>query len=204
MFGIGYVYWLLFNIVQQNALGKDEPPSMPELTGFGEVFSALFKVLLMFAVWTTPAVVVRHAAQGEPHELFTAIGMALAGPSTLWSYVIGPTHLLGVRVVAGVGLLFIPMSLLAVATFNSLRGVHPIPLLQTMVRAPLQYLACCVAFYAATAAISVMWAFVAGATGLTVGLILFPLVLVYCAFAVGRILGGLHAANRERFGWVRR
>ena len=127
--------------------------------------------------------------------------MALAGPLTLWAFVIDPAHLLGVRIVAGIGLFFIPMSLLAAATFNSIRGVHPIPLVQTMVRAPLQYLACCAAFYGAVFAI---WGFVASQTGIGIAILLFPLVLVYCAFAVGRILGGLHAANRERFGWVHR
>ncbi len=203
LFAVGYVYWLLFKVVQQNALEKDQPPSMPELNSLGEVFGVLFKVLVLFAVWTAPAVIVAHVTEGTPQLFFEVLGMALAGPFTLWAFVIDPGHLLAVRVVAGIGIFFIPMSLLAVATFNSLRGVNPIPLVLTMAQAPLQYLACCVSFYAATAAILAIWGLVATQTGVGIAILLFPMALVYCAFAVGRILGGLHAANRERFGWVR-
>jgi hypothetical protein len=203
LFAVGYIYWLFFNIVQKNALEKDEPPSMPDLESFGEVFSVLFKVLILFAVWATPALVVAHAAEGIPGNLLQGIGMALSGPFGLWAFVIGPAHPLGLRIVAGLCLLFVPMSLLAVATFNSVRGVHPVPLVRTMVRAPIQYFACCVAFYAAIAVIFIVWGLFATQASAVIGIIAFPLVLVYCVFVVGRILGGLHAANRERFGWVR-
>jgi hypothetical protein len=201
----GYVYFLLFTAIQKNSLGEDESPSTPEFDNLIEVVPALLKVIALFAVWTAPALLASYGADGQPANLFSfeSAGLLLGGPGTLLSYVMGRGHTDIVRVVAGFGLLILPMSLLAVATFNSLRGLHPVPIILTILRVPLQYLFCCAAFYGVLVLRDVLVATVMIEANLLLGLLAMPLFLVYSLYVLGRVLGGLHAANSARFGWVR-
>lgn len=201
----GYIYFLLFSVIQKTSLGEDEPPTTPDLDNLMDVLPAFWKVIMLFAVWTAPAVIFSHLADGSPRVLLhiETIGLLLGGPGTLWSYIIGPGHTDVVRLLAGVGAFLLPMSLLAVATFNSLRGLHPAPILITIMRVPGQYIVCCIVFYLVLLLREVLWIAVGAASTPLLGLCLKPLFLVYSLYVLGRMLGGLHAANSTRLGWVR-
>ena len=204
-FAYGYVYFLFFTVIQKTSLGEDEPPTTPELDHVVDVLPVLWKVIVLFVVWTAPAVIVSHLVAGKPRTLVSleAVGQLLGGPGTLWAYMIGPGQVDVVRVVAALGVLLLPMSLLAVATFNSLRGLHPVPLAATIVRVPLQYLVCCVVFYLVVFLRAVLTIAVAvTSASFVLAVCLQPLFLVYSLYVLGRMLGGLHAANSARLGWV--
>jgi len=161
----GYVYFLLFSVIQKTALGEDEPPTTPDVDNLLDLFPSLFKVVMLFAVWTAPTIIFSHLADQSPKKLmsFEAAGQLLGGPGTLWSYIIGPGHTDVVRFLAGLGAFLPPMSLLAVATFNSLRGLHPAPILITIMRVPMQYIVCCAVFYLVLVIREVLWVAVAEA-----------------------------------------
>jgi len=199
----GYLYLLFLTVIQQTAMGDAEPPTTPAVEDVGDLFGSLWRVLVLFAVWTTPAVVVSHVVNGEPEGWIGGTVLALSGPAALLAFIGGPEQAAVVRVVAGLGALFLPMSLLAVASFRSLRGLHPVPLAITISRAPLQYIVCCVFFYLVVLARGGLFG-LDQITGVPfVDPLIRSVVLVYSLYAVGRMLGGLHAANSVRFGWVR-
>ncbi len=199
----GYVYFLLFTVIRKTSMGEDEPPTTPDLENLVDVLPTLWKVIMLAAVWTGPAVILSHLADGTPQKVDQGVVLTLGGPITLWSYIIGPGHTDVVRFLAGLGAFLLPMSLLAVATFNSLRGLHPTPILITIMRVPGQYVVCCAVFYLVLLLREVLWVAVAAASSPLLGLCFRPLFLVYSLYLLGRMLGGLHAANSTRLGWVR-
>jgi hypothetical protein len=174
-FGSGYLCLLLLSAIQRAALGDNVPPTTPDLNlaeGLPGIVSPLARLVAVVVVWAAPATVVYFAGGREPTKLF-------------W-------------VLAATGALFLPMSLLAVAVFESLHGLNPLGLLAAMVRAPLQYAACCAFFYVIVAS---AWMVIAS-DALRHFWPLQAVVIVYAMFAAGRLLGGLHAANSARFRWV--
>jgi hypothetical protein len=177
MFAYGYVFLLFLRVVQQTALGEQDTPSTPDVEGLGDAFMALFRVLVVLLVWIGPALIAYHAAEQQATAVF-------------W-------------VLAVLGAAFLPMSLLAVATFESLRGVNPLPLFTAILRVPGQYAVCTACFFAVIGLRYVLLDLDA-ITGLRlVDVSIKHLAFVYSLYVAGRLLGGLHAANSLRFGWVR-
>ncbi|MBN1917566.1 MAG: hypothetical protein JW889_06625 [Verrucomicrobia bacterium] len=177
LFAYGYGFLLFLNVIQKTALGEAETPTTPEVSGFGEAFVALARMFVVLLVWTAPAMIAYHAAEGQITPLF-------------W-------------MAAGIGGAFLPMSLLAVAVFESLRGINPVPLFLSMVRVPAQYAACCLFFFLVIGARHVICSLDSITELGFAGTLIRNLVMVYSLFVLGRLVGGLHAANSLRFGWVR-
>ena len=173
--GCGYMCLLFFSAIQRAALGDNVPPATPDMSlskGMDGLLAPMARFVSVLVVWAAPATVVYFAGGREPTKLF-------------W-------------VLAATGALFLPMSLLAVAVFESLHGLNPLGLLAAMVRAPVQYAACCAFFYVIVAS---AWMVIAS-DALRHFWPLQAVVIVYAMFAAGRLLGGLHAANSARFRWV--
>jgi hypothetical protein len=176
LFAYGYLFLLFLRVVQRTALGEETAPSTPDMSGIGEAFVALLRMLVVLLVWTAPATIAYYAAGRQTGVVF-------------W-------------VLVAVGGAFLPMSLLAVATFESLRGVNPIPLLRMMARVPVQYALCCAVFYLVIGARYAVCD-LESITGTTVlDVFVKQLAVVYSLYVAGRVLGALHASNSLRFGWV--
>ena len=177
IFAYGYLYLLFLKVIQKTALGDDSPPSTPEIESFEEVFTVFFRILAVLIVWIVPAITAYYAAGAQATALF-------------W-------------VLVAAGVLFLPMSLLAVGMFETLRGLHPLPLLKAMLRVPLQYIFCC-AFFHFVIAMAYLVQDMESITGIrALDLFIGEAAFVYALYVAGRLLGGLHAANSIRFGWVR-
>jgi hypothetical protein len=214
----GYAYLLLMRVIQSTSLGDNEAPATPGVESLGDLFKAYGRIALLFAVCTVPAII---AWQNQPVVSLDLLGfvyLALQGPATLAVFLIVPGADAFVRFLAVLGLLIMPMSLLAISTFESVRGLNPVPIVVTILRVPVQYVACCVLFYAIPVLAIVLFAVAfavnlgffegtVGAPSITLAMVLayfgLWLVIVYALYAAGRVLGGLHAANSARFGWVR-
>jgi hypothetical protein len=177
IFVYGYLYLLFLKVIRKTALGDDSPPSTPEMESFEEAFTVFFRILAVLIVWAVPAITAYYVADQQATVVF-------------W-------------ILAGVGALFLPMSLLAVGMFETLRGLHPVPLVKAMVRVPLQYIFCC-AFFHFVIGLAYVVQDLDSITGIRVlDVLIGDAAFIYALYAAGRLLGGLHAANSVRFGWVR-
>ena len=177
LFAYGYLFLLFLRVVQQTALGEATAPSTPDMAGIGEAFVALLRMLVVLFVW--------------------------AGPATIAYYAAGERTTVAFWVLALIGAAFLPMSLLAVATFESLRGVNPMPLVQMIARVPGQYALCCAVFYIVIGARYAVCDIetITGTAALDV--VIKEVAVVYSLYVAGRVLGSLHASNSLRFGWLR-
>jgi hypothetical protein len=113
----------------------------------------------------------------------------------------------------------LPMSLLAVARLDSLRGLNPLFLVPRIVRVAEHYAYSCLAFYAVPLVIAVLCTYAFAPTikaywalesvsalpefGLGSYALFFIacLVVVYGVFVAGRVLGALGAADADRLNW---
>ena len=215
----GYLVLLLFETIRKTALREVGPPGAPSEASPPYMVRAVIRLAGILIFWTLPAVVVAYLADGTPATWERFGIMTLSNVGTLVMLAVRSGHSLVVRVLAAVGAFMVPMSLLAVARLDSIRGLNPFPLVPRILRTLGQYVSTCLAFYAVPVAIAVLYvhAFaktmraygaldnLSGFTELDPGAyVLFfaaCFIVVYGVFLVGRILGGLGAANAERYEW---
>jgi len=171
-----YLILLFLTVTQQTAMARNEAPDMLDWGEADVPFVEILKLFVVLAAWVGPAVGVYFLAGRQTTPLF-------------W-------------VLASVGAVCMPMSLLATAAFESVRGVNPLGFLGAIFRVPVQYVACCAFVYV----FGLLGYMLLGSRALTgrwfLDVVLRSVGLVYMAFVMGRVLGGLHAANSARFGWV--
>jgi len=176
LFAICYVIFLFLTVTQQTAMARNEAPNMPDWGVTDVPFVEILKLFVVLAAWVGPAVGVYFLEGRQTTLLF-------------WG-------------VASVGALCMPMSLLATAAFESFRGVNPLGFLGAIFRVPIQYVACCAFVYV----FGLLGYMLLGPGALTghwlLDVVLRSIGLIYMAFVIGRVLGGLHASNSARFGWV--
>ena len=130
LFMLGYLCAYYISIIGSTAAGEDEMPDWPE---FRDFWDDIIRPLLLLVA----ALVVSYI----PLFLctFIAAGWALAGSFELMSF----------WVIVGVvcGMLYLPMSLLAIAMFDSVVALNPVTIVGTIVKIPLQYLLACGLFF---------------------------------------------------------
>ena len=165
----GYLFAYMQKIVRASAEGEDEPPSWPEVTDIG---SDIFHPCWLFLATTAAAFV--------PGFLLTGFSPA-AGFALL-----------------GLGMLYFPMALLAVAMSDSLSGLNPLIVVSAALKVPGPYLVAAIV----CGVLVVVRGIVPNFFTLPVvsNFVLAPFWLIIVMIEM-RVLGILYYTNREKFGW---
>jgi hypothetical protein len=120
----GYLLRYYFSVVSDSAEGKPSPPTWPELergSYISESFDAIFKFIGPAALSFAPAAAYYFFGPKKPDLTLLYLLIAF-------------------------GCVYCPMGLTAVAVFDDLGALNPIPIVRSMFRAPLEYLATCIIF----------------------------------------------------------
>jgi len=215
----GYLVMLLFGTIRTTALREEEPPGAPSDASLFYMVRAVVRLVAVLIFWTLPAVVAARVADATPDTWEQFSLMMLGNVGSLVMLAIRPGFSLVVRVLAVLGVLILPMSLLAVARLDSLCGLNPFLLVPRIVRVARHYASCCIAFYAVPLVIAVLYVHAFAPTmkaywsldsisaftqlsPVTYALFFLAcLIVVYGIFVAARILGGLGAANADRLEW---
>jgi hypothetical protein len=177
----GYLSAMMLKIIRSSATGEQELPGWPEFSCWWEdILRPFFLVLGTILFCMLPAIV----------WFFMMLkGQAGAGPG-------GGLVFLGL---VGLGLLYLPMGLTAVAIFNTAAALNPAVVGGSIFRIPLQYLAACgVLLVAVGARMGFAYAF---ASMPILGAVVNGLVAFYLLTVEMRVLGLLYHANSEKLDW---
>ena len=183
MFLSAYVCAYYISVIGSSAAGEDEPPDWQDLSSFWDdvlrpVLLSAAAILVSFA----PLLIYRRITTGS---WFSYQGNEPKGFEEL-ALVIW-------------GLLYLPMSLLAIALFDSVVALNPVTIVGSIVKIPLRYLLACLFFFLAyfvniLAAVLLVVIPIAG----IVAQIFFSLYMMLVAM---RILGLIYYANAKKLGW---
>jgi len=176
----GYLFSYAKHIITSTAEGRRELPDWPD-----------------FSDWKDDILI--------PYVHLVALVIVAFGPSLIiaaWQATHGGDLRVAFFCALAFGLLLAPMGMLALTMFDSLLALNPIPLIMTMGRVPLQYLAAAATF---EAGLALYW-FAEGAIKKTITVPILPALLSSFLYlyllAVGmRILGLLYLNYSGRFGW---
>ncbi|MBN1919493.1 MAG: hypothetical protein JW889_16470 [Verrucomicrobia bacterium] len=215
----GYLVMLLFGTIRTTALREEGPPAAPSEAPPLYMIGTALRLAAVLILWTLPAVAAARLADGTPATWEQFGRMMSANVGTLILFVIRPGFSLVVRVLAVLGLAMLPMSLLAVARLDSLRGLNPFMFVPRLVRVAGHYALTCIAFYAVPLVVALLAIHVFGSTikaywslesfsdlaqlapHTYVLLFAASVILVYATFLAARVLGSLAAANADRLEW---
>ena len=177
-----YVWAYYISVIKSSAGGEEEPPDWPDLSNFwDDILRPLLLVAAALIVSAVPLIICG----------FIAVG---------WGF-LGSIELMAAWVWIGVavGLLYLPMSLLAIAMYDSVVALNPVTIIGSIVKIPLQYLMACVLFFLVFYVNGQIQAYmdqipIAGA----IGRIFLSL---YMMMVASRILGLIYSANAKKLGW---
>jgi hypothetical protein len=175
----GYMFAYMQNVIISAAQGDDKP-SWPDVTDFiGDILVPCFRLLVMIAACFAPAIAI--------------VIWGLAGGEGVLKLLIPAVVL---------GCLYFPMTLLAVAMFDTIGAVNPLVIVPAIIKVPLEYLVVCV--------LTAMIAAVRFGGDLILPLAI-PVIIVpdlisaflglYLLTVETRILGLLYYTKKERLGW---
>jgi hypothetical protein len=177
IFTFGYFFAYMQSIINTTAQGDEEMPMWPDFDGWTSVAEPFWQLLAIVVVCLGPA------------WLYTrfASNVQLWLEATLW---IG-------------GLLYLPMSLLAVTIYDSLAALNPLLIVLSIVKVPLEYAATCVVF-------GLLYYTLALASRQLDEAIQSPLLStivreffsLYTLTVVMRVVGLLFYTKQERLGWA--
>jgi len=176
LFATGYLCAYLQKIVQSSALGDENMPSWPDLSGFGpEVVQPALQYLGTFVFCLGPGILWLMLAPGE-YKLCGYLLLALGG-------------------------LYLPMALLAVALYDSLAAVNPLLVIPSIFRVPAAYLGVCVGMAAVMAVGRIVDTFGGVIRIPILSSMGFGFLALYFQVVGMRILGLLYYTQQERLRW---
>lgn len=177
---VGYLNAYMLRIISGTGSGEDEMPDWPSFADFyTDIIRPYFLVLGVTAVSFLPAI------------LFTIAVMVLR-PSPL---LIVPGYI----ALIGLGLLYWPMALLAVAMIDAAEGLSPMIVIPAIFKAPLAYLMALVVL-GLLVLVRVLSTAILSSIPIA-GSILDGVLSFYFLIVEMRILGLLYYANEDRFNW---
>jgi hypothetical protein len=179
---LGYLCAYYISVIGSTAAGEDELPDWPDFSGFWD--SMIRPLLLLLA-----AVVVSYI------PLFLCVFIAIG-----WAFV-GNVELTSFWVIIGVvcGMLYLPMSLLAIAMFNTVAALNPVTIIGTIVKIPLQYLLACGLFFLVFYVNTQIEAYVMQVP--IAGVVAQVFLSLYVMMVAMRILGLIYYGNSKKIGW---
>ena len=175
----GFLCAYLIKVVGSSALGEKELPGLPEVSDV--VMDAIYPLFLLGGAvlfCQFPALV-----------LVLGRGYGEWEISAYW-----------VEVASQIGLLYLPMSLLSVALYQSLSALHPLLVLRWIVRVPFQYLVTCVVLLCVLGATEYLALHLLPSAPILRGF-LFSTLNLYALLVSMRILGLLYYANEGKLAW---
>ena len=185
MFGAGYLFAYLRLILNASALGEDEMPDWPEMTG---VISAFFELLGTVCFCFAPAIgltlyAAYMGAHGNNESPSIWLGWAIAASLIL-------------------GCLYFPMAFLAMAMFDSIGGVNPLLVIPSIAKVLKDYLLTVVMF----GLILILRWLAMKYLKVVLPVPLLPtfvsdLVGLYLMTVEARVLGLLYRENKSELGW---
>jgi len=184
IFGTGYLFSFLKNIIACTAQGDDRMPDWPELTQWKEdIVSPMFQFLVISVVCFGPALAAYFAMD--------------------WWFDVDYPWL--VWLVALAGCVYFPMAFLGVAILDTLTAVHPLFVVGSILRVPREYAVAVLVF---GGLLLFRWL----SETLLQSLLKIPLVpaLTSDLLSIGllmveaRILGLLYLAHKDDLGWFKR
>ncbi len=173
-----YLLRYLFSVVSDSAEGEPSPPTWPEFergSYISESFDAIFKFIGPAALSFAPAAVYYFFGPKKPD--FTLLYLLIA-----------------------FGCVYCPMGLTAVAVFDDLGALNPIPIVRSMFRAPLEYLATCIIF-AFLLLVNYLRQIYLVIPILAIGPVIRWFILLYLWTVTMHLLGMFCYANRHKLRW---
>lgn len=176
----GYLLLMLQQIVQTSSQGETRPPTWPDFDGFGEVLMKTSQWLVAILLCFGPGFfLIFSSRDGE------SMGRAVFGLVALFA-----------------GALYLPMSLLGIAMFDSVNALHPMLVVRSIARIPGHYALTLIVLVllGGVKALTGQLGDLPGALGI-VGHFVDEFDGLWSAFFSARLLGGLYHLNHRRLGW---
>jgi hypothetical protein len=179
----GYLFAYAKSIITSTADGRKDPPDWPDFSDWkDDILVPYAQLLALVVVCFGPAFIIGLWHPGTETEARIAYFAAL-----------------------GLGALFAPMGMLALAMFDTVSVLNPIALTWSILRVPLHYLVAAAAFEA----VLVLYWFAASAIESLMPVPFLPQLIssflnLYVICVGMRILGLLYMSNQDRFGWFSR
>ena len=176
VFALGYLCAYLQKLVQSSALGDENMPAWPDLSEVGqEIVQPALQYLGSFVLCLGPGILCLRLAPAD----FKAYGYLLLG----------------------LGSLYLPMALLAVAMYDSLAAVDPMLVIRSILRAPSAYAGVC-AGMAVVVGVEFLVETLSGLMRIPIlSSIGSGLVGLYFQVIAMRILGLFYYTQQERLRW---
>ncbi|MGC9453270.1 MAG: B-box zinc finger protein [Phycisphaerae bacterium] len=175
---LGYLFAYAFRVVSETAGGDDEPPDWPDFGDPAEFLRPLGLVLAVLVLCLSPVIA---------YGIAVGAGAAESSPVLSW-------------LLLGIGLAFMPMSLLSAALYDSLAGLNPVHLFRSIVRVGPAYLAA-VGMLAAVVLLGFLLLVVQPIRIPILSSFFGVAVELYCIMAAMRIIGLLYANYEQRLRW---
>jgi len=175
----GYYCAFMLGIIRSSVCEEDELPDWPSFTDWQE---DIFRPLV--------------------HVIGTVIFCALPAGLYYFIQIHDKEHFDNVFwFLAGIGVLYFPMGLLAVAVYDSLAGLNPLIVFIAIAKTPVQYLLALLGL-AVAVALS-MWIAAMATEYLPIGSgLIITMTSLYFTAVEMRILGVLYNSNSEKLQWV--
>jgi hypothetical protein len=176
----GYLLLMLQQIVQGSANGEQRPPTWPEFEGFGELLvkSSQWVVAILLCFGPGFFLLIGLKEDGSPFRVAAGLLALLAGA------------------------LYLPMSLLGIAMYDSVAALNPMLVVRSIARIPGQYLLtlAVLVLLGGLKALTGKLGDLPGALGI-IGHVVDGFDGLWSAFFSARLLGGLYHLNHRRLGW---
>jgi len=179
----GYLFAYAKSIITSTAGGWKDPPDWPDFSDWKEdILSPYLQFLALVALCFGPAFIIALWRPGTETEARIGYFAAL-----------------------GLGALFAPMGMLALAMFDTVAVLNPIALTWSILRVPVHYLVAATAFET----VLLLYWFAGDALQTLVPVPFLPGLIasflnLYVISVGMRILGLLYVSNQDKFGWFSR
>ena len=168
----GYLCASMMKIINSSADGKKELPDWPELSDFwDDIVVPFFQVIWTGIFCFAPAII---------YLIFVRIDIVF------W-------------ILLGLGILYFPMALIAVALTNSVLSINPVIVVPSIIKVPVDYLIACILLGLLTFFENFSQLLVSAVPLLGIGL--KNLIGLYFLIVEAHVLGLIYHANQEKFGW---
>ncbi len=181
LFG-GYLCAYYISVISSSAAGEEELPNWPDFANLWEdILRPMILVIGAIMVSWAPAIIYVRADLGG---LFS--GEIIIPPSLVYVF-------------AAWFLVYLPMSLLAISLFDSLKALNPVTIIGAIAKIPLRYLQACVLFFLVYYMNTSLDKYLRVIPVL--GVVIMFFFSFYMTMVAMRILGLIYLANAKKLGW---
>ena len=198
----GYLFAYVFRVIASSADGEAEPPDWPDVLGaggdfFDEMGRPILLVLGTVVMSFLPLliyVLAAAAAQGRIGDIAYYDFTGMFAPGWAWPWCRNMRTSLYYF-----GLAYLPMAMLAMVLFDSVRAAHVGRVLAAIAKAPAHYLIVLAVLMGAAWALPKLKALTAMVP--VAGALADWVIGLYLYLFIPRLIGLLYAANRRRLNW---